>query len=107
MRWRRVVARMAELGCSPTLHGYRFLASCQCFSSSLRSEERRVGKECRSRCDWSSDVCSSDLDALEEGRGKDGGTWMFSYPPWISVSRVMPMLLQFSKIGRASCRERV
>src|SRR5882672_723326 len=28
-----------------------------------RSEERRVGKECRSRCDWSSDVCSSDLMA--------------------------------------------
>src|SRR5882672_5266593 len=28
-----------------------------------RSEERRVGKECRSRCDWSSDVCSSDLGA--------------------------------------------
>src|SRR5579875_3929033 len=28
-----------------------------------RSEERRVGKECRSRCDWSSDVCSSDLNA--------------------------------------------
>src|ERR1035437_5743782 len=27
----------------------------------LRSEERRVGKECRCRCDWSSDVCSSDL----------------------------------------------
>src|SRR6202049_4886603 len=27
----------------------------------LRSEERRVGKECRSQCDWSSDVCSSDL----------------------------------------------
>src|SRR5215204_4119224 len=27
-----------------------------------RSEERRVGKECRSRCDWSSDVCSSDLN---------------------------------------------
>src|SRR5476649_1757833 len=26
-----------------------------------RSEERRVGKECRSLCDWSSDVCSSDL----------------------------------------------
>src|SRR4030095_13864623 len=29
--------------------------------TSNRSEERRVGKECRSRCDWSSDVCSSDL----------------------------------------------
>src|SRR5579875_622771 len=26
-----------------------------------RSEERREGKECRSLCDWSSDVCSSDL----------------------------------------------
>src|SRR5882672_1776200 len=30
----------------------------------LRSEERRVGKECRSLCDWSSDVCSSDLNDL-------------------------------------------
>src|SRR5476649_2383146 len=29
--------------------------------SLTRSEERRVGKECRSLCDWSSDVCSSDL----------------------------------------------
>src|SRR5436190_233183 len=29
-----------------------------------RSEERRVGKEWRSLCDWSSDVCSSDLRAL-------------------------------------------
>src|SRR6202022_248575 len=29
--------------------------------SAIRSEERRVGKECRSLCDWSSDVCSSDL----------------------------------------------
>src|SRR4030095_430035 len=27
-----------------------------------RSEERRVGKEWRSLCDWSSDVCSSDLN---------------------------------------------
>src|SRR5436190_564685 len=27
----------------------------------FRSEERRVGKEWRSLCDWSSDVCSSDL----------------------------------------------
>src|SRR5437588_480151 len=29
--------------------------------SAMRSEERRVGKEVRSLCDWSSDVCSSDL----------------------------------------------
>src|SRR5476649_2393630 len=27
-------------------------------------KSRRVGKECRSRCDWSSDVCSSDLQSL-------------------------------------------
>src|SRR5688572_29001213 len=27
----------------------------------LRSEERRVGIVCRFDCDWSSDVCSSDL----------------------------------------------
>src|SRR5438132_779789 len=32
-----------------------------------RSEERRVGKECRSLCDWSSDVCSSDLSFITEG----------------------------------------
>src|SRR5579875_2478999 len=31
------------------------------YERKLRSEERRVGKECRSLCDWSSDVCSSDL----------------------------------------------
>src|SRR5579875_2293051 len=30
-----------------------------------RSEERRVGKECRSLCDWSSDVCSSDLHSCD------------------------------------------
>src|SRR6476646_2118599 len=34
-----------------------------------RSEERRVGKECRSRCDWSSDVCSSDLMGKALGGG--------------------------------------
>src|SRR3712207_332628 len=33
-----------------------------CSRVSIRSEERRVGKECRSRRDWSSDVCSSDLE---------------------------------------------
>src|SRR5476651_1552525 len=33
-----------------------------------RSEERRVGKECRYWRDWSSDVCSSDL--AQEGASK-------------------------------------
>src|SRR5438445_249539 len=43
----------------------RFTQSCSvacCTSTSpARSEERRVGKECRYWRDWSSDVCSSDL----------------------------------------------
>src|SRR5215204_6590432 len=30
---------------------------------------RRVGKECRSRWDWSSDVCSSDLVRAADGSG--------------------------------------
>src|ERR1044072_5695090 len=34
-----------------------------------RSEERRGGKECRYRCDWSSDVCSSDLQLRDAGTG--------------------------------------
>src|SRR5882672_4793132 len=36
---------------------------------SARSEERRVGKEGRSLCDWSSDVCSSDLGEAFFERG--------------------------------------
>src|SRR5947207_466228 len=38
-----------------------------------RSEERRVGKEGRSLCDWSSDVCSSDL------RSDTAGPFRLSY----------------------------
>src|ERR1035437_6222468 len=34
------------------------------FNVCRRSEERRVGKECRYWRDWSSDVCSSDLSAV-------------------------------------------
>src|SRR5476649_1647462 len=45
--------------CSPAAISMRiFVTTAADFS---RSEERRVGKECRSLCDWSSDVCSSDL----------------------------------------------
>src|SRR5882672_6351322 len=72
-----------------------------------RSEERRVGKECRSLCDWSSDVCSSDLGARPVARcraglpggghavraGGDGRAARTACPP--------------PEIGRASCRERV
>src|SRR5476649_549334 len=73
----------------------------------VRSEERRVGKECRSRCDWSSDVCSSDLflaivlDALllpeREPEGDDEGRAFL-----VAASSGTD-----GEIGRASCRERV
>src|SRR5579875_2075526 len=76
-------------------------------SSTHRSEERRVGKECRSLCDWSSDVCSSDLDAdaatiLRDVQ--DGGG--------VGIQRMRGFQLEAGKlqhpqIGRASCRERV
>src|SRR5207248_2658916 len=42
---------------SPARHPLRV----KLFRVLLRSEERRVGEECRSYGDWSSDVCSSDL----------------------------------------------
>src|SRR5947199_196224 len=115
---------------------------------SLRSEERRVGKECRSgwwtvtssrrrhtRClsDWSSDVCSSDLDrllaaltALERlllgldqlaQRGGEiglaehlagvGGFALLARVREVHRTRVLPLLDALLEIGRASCRERV
>src|SRR5476649_1229329 len=40
-----------------------------------RSEERRVGKECRSLCDWSSDVCSSDLFGVRHPGPRDTPQW--------------------------------
>src|SRR5476649_2410090 len=44
-----------------TISLWRLAAYVASAAQIARSEERRVGKECRSLCDWSSDVCSSDL----------------------------------------------
>src|SRR5579875_2075862 len=61
-----------------------------------RSEERRVGKECRSRCDWSSDVCSSDLyralaAGAERAPGMSGARYdrygEALYPPYYARDR--------------------
>src|SRR5882672_7827896 len=73
----------------------------------MRSEERRVGKECRSRCDWSSDVCSSDLDC----RGLvDGDDVLLAVRhrrlPGRGSRETAPAKAR-NEIGRASCRERV
>src|SRR5476649_2638874 len=72
-----------------------------------RSEERRVGKECRSLCDWSSDVCSSDLSFRAT---------LCAWPPFLlGLFHPVPdpspsgtcQRIRESEIGRASCRERV
>src|SRR5476649_1910491 len=75
--------------------------------NSSRSEERRVGKECRSLCDWSSDVCSSDLehhgDRLKHRplREHDGENQAEHH------EREIFRRAEQQQIGRASCRERV
>src|SRR5882672_11508270 len=75
--------------------------------SPTRSEERRVGKECRSLCDWSSDVCSSDLSmktyvATPNERQRD---WFVVDAQGKTLGRLATGIAD--KIGRASCRERV
>src|SRR5476649_1375318 len=81
--------------------------SCARSTGGVRSEERRVGKECRSRCDWSSDVCSSDLahdlDTLE-AVGIDTGDGVAGLRLLASLLRALD---RRGQIGRASCRERV
>src|ERR1044072_1919289 len=71
-----------------------------------RSEERRVGKEGRSRCAGSSDVCSSDLTLHAIINDK---------PPRLAQSPELQEIVEKAiakdaadryQIGRASCRER-
>src|SRR6476646_8277650 len=76
-------------------------------ASVCRSEERRVGKECRSRCDWSSDVCSSDLDEADHRF-----LHVLLHVLGSRLFRVAANLADHDhglglQIGRASCRERV
>ena len=81
------------------------------------------------QCDWSSDVCSSDLDHMilsEEMRGirwaptpEDitfddydqflikNNAWGWEKPPEIGYNEIKPLLNPLPQIGRASCRERV
>src|SRR5215211_6083666 len=72
-----------------------------------RSEERRVGKECRSRCDWSSDVCSSDLDAVVAERDSTRVTLAQELEAKADLERRWSETRHQAEIGRASCRERV
>src|SRR5690554_3394764 len=49
-----------------SLLGWLLALALVAFLASTRSEERRVGKEWRCGRDWSSDVCSSDLQPPAE-----------------------------------------
>src|SRR6202049_3402301 len=62
--------------------------------SMKRSEERRVGKECRYQCDWSSDVCSSDL-ILSNGNAVRQRSDEYPVPKSSSASET-PIPLSFS-----------
>src|SRR5882672_6279004 len=90
----------------PRIRGASF-SSSSATSPILRSEERRVGKECRSLCDWSSDVCSSDLHARLVDVIDDkllAGT-MSAHTRSVILEQLSD--ITDPEIGRASCRERV
>src|SRR5476649_1510920 len=72
-----------------------------------RSEERRVGKECRSLCDWSSDVCSSDLVVGALRDREDARLFPFGRARERIGLDFLGNALGAEQIGRASCRERV
>src|SRR5882672_9772451 len=72
-----------------------------------RSEERRVGKECRSRCDWSSDVCSSDLAPGAQDIERDGEHLEHAGREHREADLQRAEAAHPAEIGRASCRERV
>src|SRR5882672_6471096 len=105
MRWWRCTR--CALSATTPLRPRLTLPCMRFFLSSTRSEERRVGKECRSLCDWSSDVCSSDL-------AEDEMVEMYPLCAFgnnavaASIDTPLHAFLPFKhKIGRASCRERV
>src|SRR5260221_9848600 len=96
-----------------------FLASTLCVFFFFFSSRRR---HTRSLCDWSSDVCSSDLDRDQGGRGGDQAPQETSVGDGVRLAiAVLDEPVQqvtqhqrgdekddlFAKIGRASCRERV
>src|SRR6476646_5601330 len=75
--------------------------------ATVRSEERRVGKECRSRCDWSSDVCSSDLRITFVDRSSLLPHELFPRDFVLGCIHFDSPARSHGQIGRASCRERV
>src|SRR2546430_15314069 len=73
-----------------------------CFFFSSRRRHTRFD------CDWSSNVCSSDLDVIDTGiqSGYGSPPAVVGFLPQMANSR-KEIEIDFQKIGRASCRERV
>src|SRR3712207_4091367 len=59
-------------------------------ASRSRSEERRVGKECRSWRDWSSDVCSSDLMSVPSAGNAANALAAYAAAAGIAAKVFMP-----------------
>src|ERR1044072_3163107 len=75
--------------------------------NAIRSEERRVGKECRSRCDGSAHLCSSDPLACRPAIGYRGVPHI-TFPTDLQEQELSrKQASKRNQIGRASCRERV
>src|SRR5256886_9778460 len=95
-------------------------SSCSWFGVFFFSSRRR---HTRFDCDWSSDVCSSDLvvfangkkiDLLDPSNNRSNGLIAFELNPgkYKVESKLQEALIEkvadgLSEIGRASCRERV
>src|SRR5688572_30931729 len=96
-----------------------FFVSCVFFVFFFFFSSRR--RHTRFDCDWSSDVCSSDLETALPGialqrktavdyvlRHVDGGRGgVIVANPTTEALRALGLAGARSKIGRASCRERV
>src|SRR5438034_1400096 len=66
----------------------------------------------RSLCDWSSDVCSSDLSLPHKGGGNVVALIVATPTEYMRLAekkleRAQRASVSFDEIGRASCRERV
>src|SRR5690242_21817006 len=64
------------------------------------------GRHTRLTCDWSSDVCSSDL-TVPSADDPRLGAWRAFLHAHARLLRRLDEELQAEQIGRASCRERV
>src|SRR5215211_7909509 len=101
-----LIQRMASR-CSAVSESRRSSSGSRMCGAGGRSEERRVGKECRSRCDWSSDVCSSDLPPAPHILDPEDGLPLFGGQRIAEVILWIKDVWCRREIGRASCRERV